>query len=165
MRPLTPALSLAILLALSPVRAQENRAPIDEAAVEASPKSAVDPLSGGAPAPSRASRAPVPLPDVQAAGPSVTRCEMKEPTGNLTVVAKTKTGVRVRLDLVDPAGFAFVSGSPFEDPKARAGIWKVRAHAVGHRVDEREVRVPENETVVETIDMVPTDTSRGDGAS
>ena len=101
----------------------------------------------------RAGSESAPVPEIGIAGPRVKKGSVTTATGDLTVSAKAKDGSAVRLDLVDPTGRAFASGSPYKDDRAKVGTWKVTARAAKHQDESQSFQVPPDDVTVVKIDV------------
>ncbi len=96
--------------------------------------------------------AKAPPPDVPG-GPTIKRGTVTSATGDLTVDAKPRE--LVRLELTDPAGKTLAVASPYKNPAAAPGTWKVVARAAGHEVQSLVVQVPPDETTLAKLELKP----------
>ena len=58
-----------------------------------------------------------------------------------------------RLTVTEPSGRVQVVGSPYKNPAAAQGTWRVKAEATGYASEERVVRVPPDEATLEKIEL------------
>lgn len=84
-------------------------------------------------------------------GPRIKRGAVTKVTGDFTVDARPRQGVR--LELTDPEGRTQVSGAPYKNPEAAVGRWRVVAKAEGYSEEHREVQVPADEVTVEKVEL------------
>ena len=78
---------------------------------------------------------------------------MTAATADLTIDAKPRD--KVRLTVTDPAGNAEVVGSPYKNPTAAPGTWRVKAEAAGCATEERVLNVPPDEATLEKLELKP----------
>ena len=86
-----------------------------------------------------------------AARPVISGGPVTEAVGNVTVTAKPKG--RVRLGITDPSGKKTASGSPYQDPRAKVGLWSVAATADGYEGMKQSFRVRPDEATAINLDL------------
>ena len=93
-------------------------------------------------------------PSVAPTAPWVDRTPVTAAVCNLVV--EVKPYKKVRLELTDPSGARFVTGSPYRNPRARPGAWTVHASAAGYEPKELRFTARADETTVQqhTLDAL-----------
>lgn len=84
-------------------------------------------------------------------GPRIKRGAVTKVSGDFTVDARPRPGVR--LELTDPEGRTQVTGAPYKNAQAAVGRWRVVARAQGYSEERREVEVLADELTVEKVEL------------
>lgn len=92
-----------------------------------------------------------PAPPAVGGGPAIQSGAVTDAFGDLTVAAKPANGAR--LELIDPAGRAIVSGSPYKDARAPVGTWQVTVHSAGFATERRRFVVPPDEPTLLKLEL------------
>lgn len=105
--------------------------------------------SGATPVPGSPATPPPPV--VVPGGPQVTTGRPRAAVGDLTVAGQPAD--RVRLEVTGPDGRTVASGSPYKNPAAAVGTWKVTASATGYETETRTIQVPADDVVFEKLEL------------